>query len=145
MKFKPINALTGIIATNIAPIAVKDKPIFTDFKIPLMSDIYLTEQQENQIKNLRRSARSQIEGTLTQLQKTQFNTAIVNGANIKADLSGMNLFSEQKSQIKTILQSSRQQLQSLLTHEQQQQFLKNLRSESIKLRDLARSCLSPEL
>lgn len=81
----------------------------------------LTDVQKTQLRQIRESTRTQIEGVLTQEQKAQYDTAKQQRQKPREIWRSLNLTAEQRSQIQAIQQSAKQQMEGVLTPDQLQQ------------------------
>ncbi len=129
---KIIPFLAGVLALTVAaaPLAVKaenqvnqpfpkqaqDKPGF--------AGVELTQTQKDQMEQIRRDTRAQIEKILTPQQQEQFKTAMQNRQGGRAAFAAMNLSPEQQTKMQTIIQSSKSRAEAVLTAEQRQQIQK---------------------
>jgi periplasmic protein CpxP/Spy len=84
-----------------------------------LSGLNLTQQQRDQIDQIRSQTRSQIESILSETQRTQIRTAMQQGQDDRA-AAAANVSADQQAQIRQIFQASRQQMASVLTPDQQQ-------------------------
>ena len=112
LKIMPF--LAGVLALTVvaAPLAVKadnqsnqsslkqaqDKPGF--------AGVELTQTQKDQMEQIRRDTRAQIEQLLTPQQREQFKTAMQNRQGGRAAFAAMNLSPEQQTKMQTIIQLS---------------------------------------
>ncbi len=88
-----------------------------------LEKLNLTDSQKTQIKQIRESAKQQMDAVLTSDQKTQQQQARLQHTRPK-----LNLSDDQKAQLKQIRQSTESQINAVLTPQQQQQ-LQQLRSQ----------------
>ncbi len=130
LKLMPLLAPVIALAVTTAPLAVKAEtqvtaPVIVAQEPDPVKGPYerlgLTDQQKNQIGEIRQKSRSQIEAILTQEQKEKFKTAMQNRQGMRGAIKAMNLTPEQNKQIRQIMQSSREQINAVLTAEQKQQ------------------------
>lgn len=148
MKLKALSLLAGAIALTLTatPLAVKAQ---TQSSSPLVvaqakekgpwQSLGLTDAQKNQIQQIRRNTRTQIEGVLTQEQKDKLRAAYeARQAQRQAgqrprmgkNFAELNLTEAQKTRIRQISESSKRQIEAVLTPEQQEkirQFRENAR------------------
>lgn len=86
-----------------------------------LSTLNLTTEQQTQMRQIKESARAQIENILTEEQKNRWRTATEGGEKNRQIWSSLNLTSEQQAQIQSIREDSKQKMKAILTPEQQQQ------------------------
>ena len=124
--------LAGVLALTVAaaPLAVKadnqsNQPSSGQAQNkPRFAGVELTQQQKDQMEQIRRDTRAQIEQILTPQQREQFKTAMQNRQGGRAAFAAMNLSPEQQTQMRTIMQSSKSRAEAVLTVEQRQQIQK---------------------
>ena len=106
----------------------------------------LSEEQKNQIKEIRRNSRAQMDVVLTSEQKQQLQAAKQErqgqprqqrgqGERPNKGFASLNLTPEQKTKMREIRESEKNQIQAILTPEQQQKFQEfqdNMRSRRQK-------------
>ncbi|MBD2327055.1 hypothetical protein [Alkalinema sp. FACHB-956] len=85
----------------------------------LKQELNLSQQQIDQIKQIRQSTRSQIEALLTPEQKAQIKAAAGNRQGRRGGMKAANLTDAQKAQMKEIMKASREKMKQVLTPEQQ--------------------------
>jgi periplasmic protein CpxP/Spy len=73
----------------------------------------LTPAQQEQIKQLRESAKRQVEAVLTADQRSQYQAAITQGKKPKEAMQSLNLSPEQQTQIRQIRESTHQQVNAI--------------------------------
>lgn len=136
--------LLGLLGTSAALIfsaasiaSAEPKPVSTASGQPMLlaqkrggwSSLNLTDAQKEQMRQVRESTRTRIEGVLTQAQRDQLNAAKGQQGQGQRGQRGqrrqvwssLNLTSEQQAQIRQIRQESKQQMEAILTPEQRQQ------------------------
>ncbi len=132
MKFKFISLIAGAVAiaflatplgakaqdTSSGPSPGVTQP--TQHHSPY-ADLNLTQQQQDQLAQIKSDTHSRINQVLTSDQQNQLQAAIQAGQKRGEAFKSLNLSQEQMTQIKQIWQSSRQQMRAVLTPEQQQQ------------------------
>lgn len=125
MKLKLMPVLAGAIALTVVatPLAVKAGQNWSGQK----AGIELTQQQQNQLEQINRNTRSEIEAILTPEQREQFQAAFEQGRGMRSAIAALNLSPEQQTQVREVMLSARTQREALLTSEQKQQ-LQELRS-----------------
>uniref|UniRef100_B8HNY6 LTXXQ motif family protein n=1 Tax=Cyanothece sp. (strain PCC 7425 / ATCC 29141) TaxID=395961 RepID=B8HNY6_CYAP4 len=96
----------------------------------ILSDLNLSESQQNQLQQLRSATRGKIEALLTQEQKQRFWAALQQGEGVRAAIAAMNLNDQQKTELRDIFQSSRTQWATILTPAQKQKLQENLRDRT---------------
>jgi len=94
---------------------------------PALAGLNLTEQQQNQLDNLRQQTHAQIEEILTADQEAQLQTAWTERTGLRDAIANLNLTSQQRDQLRQVFQSSRSDFSSILTPEQQQQLRQTVR------------------
>ncbi|WP_026733662.1 Spy/CpxP family protein refolding chaperone [Fischerella sp. PCC 9605] len=95
----------------------------------------LTDAQKNQMEEIRRNTRAEIDRILTPEQRQQLETARQNRQGKRQVWRNLNLTEEQRTQMQQIMQSKRSQMEAVLTPEQKQQlqeFRDNMRSRRQK-------------
>lgn len=114
-----------VFAVATTPLSIQAQPqnqANQDF--PALAGIDLTSQQKNQLGQIGKDGRAQIESILTPEQKNRLKASSPQDSDMKKNslstLSGMNLSPEQESKIKEIQQSTREKVQAVLTPEQKQ-------------------------
>jgi len=95
----------------------------------------LTQQQQEQLDQIRSQTRSQIESILSETQRSQIRTAMQQGQGLRRAAVAANVSADQQAQIRQIFQASRQQMASVLTPEQQQQIQQYVRDRWQNLQD----------
>ena len=129
-QFTPLLAgAIAIIVTVIPGIAQAQTVNLPTELFPVLSGVELTQQQQEQLSQIRLSTRSQLENILTTDQHEQLITNLEQGEGLLAAFSAMNLSADQQSQLRKVFQSTRSQLRSIITPEQRNQILSNLRSK----------------
>lgn len=138
IRLKIIPLLAGAIALTVAaaPLAVKAElnqpnqaaPKQAQ-KRPQVAEVKLTKQQQDQLAQIRRDTRTQIEKILTPQQLQQFKTAMQSPQGRQAAISAMNLSENQKTQLKTIVQSAQSRAEAILTPQQRQQIQRNIQQQ----------------
>lgn len=141
-QWMPMVAGAIAVALSATPMLVKAQdntipPVpgnFQEFQQKMAERLNLTQEQQNQLKQIRENTRSQIEAVLTQEQLQKLQAAKQAGGrrgNRRDVWASLNLTQEQKNKIKEIRQSTKQQMQAVLTPEQQaklQQMRQNRRA-----------------
>ncbi len=116
---------TGIVVFAIAttPLSIQAQPQNQDFPdFPALASIDLTPQQKNQLGQIGKDSRAQIESILTPEQRSRLKASLPQGSDLKkTSLSGMNLSPEQERKLKEVQQSTREKVQAVLTLEQKRQ------------------------
>jgi Spy/CpxP family protein refolding chaperone len=135
LKLMPVFAYAIALTVAAAPLAVKAQPNQQNQPVPgqaqnqpQFAGVKITQQQQNQLAQIRSDARAQIEKLLTPQQLEQLKTATTmqSGQDRQAALAAMNLSQEQKNQLQTIIQSARNRAEAVLTPEQRQQMQQNI-------------------
>lgn len=129
MRLKLIPLFAGVLALTIsAPLTVKAQTNQPNQPVPQQQPpkqpqggIELTPQQQEQLTQIRRDTRAQIQKVLTPKQQEQFKTAVQSGENRQAAFAAMKLTKEQQTKLQGILQSARTKTEAILTPEQRQQ------------------------
>jgi periplasmic protein CpxP/Spy len=99
-----------------------------------LSGLNLTQQQQDQIDQIRNQMRSQVESILSETQRTQIRTAMQQGQDFRAAAAAANISDDQQAQIRQVFQASRQQMASILTPDQQQQLQQHMRERHMQNR-----------
>jgi periplasmic protein CpxP/Spy len=84
----------------------------------MVQELKLTPEQQQQLKALRESRRSQMEGILTEAQRNQVKTALQGKKGMREAMKSANLSDTQKQQIRALMQEGRKDLESILNEEQ---------------------------
>lgn len=130
MQLKLMPMLAGVIALAVTtiPLPVKAETHSNASLLVAQAQekgpfqrLGLTDEQKDQMAEIRRNTRTQIEAVLTPEQKEQFQTAMENSRGVRGAIKSMNLTPEQRSQVRQIMQSSKEQMNAVLTPEQRQQ------------------------
>jgi Spy/CpxP family protein refolding chaperone len=123
---------TVLSGLAIAPHAVQAKPASATTEKPaqssgttkdsetgtLMKELNLTEQQKNEIKQIRRNRTVAINKVLTPDQQAKFKQARASGKTSSQAIAEMNLKPDQKKQIMEIMQKSANEIKAKLTKTQ---------------------------
>lgn len=159
MKLKLMPVLTGavVIALTATPLVVKAAPIAPGQQLLAQAagqqrqgkfgNLNLTQEQKDQMRQLRQQTQREIEGVLTQQQLEQYKAARQSRRGRMGNRNGnlansgqgqqrgrqnvfdsLNLSSSQKDTIQQIRQQSRDRMQSILTREQRDQLQRSGRS-----------------
>lgn len=151
MKLKNLSLIAGAIALSLTATSFAVKAQLTSPSPLLVAQVPekgpferlgLTDAQKNQIKDIHRNSRAQMEAILTPEQKQQLEAAkqarqgqprqqTGQGQRPKKGFASLNLTEEQKTKMREIRESEKNQIQAILTPEQQQQlkqFQDNMRS-----------------
>ena len=130
MKLKLMPMLVGAIALTLAatPLAVKAQAntsgqllIAEGQRQGRWEALNLTQEQKDQMAQIRQQTRSQIEALLTQEQRDQFKAAMESNQGRREALKAMNLSDAQKTQMRAIKESAKSKMEAILTQEQRQQ------------------------
>jgi Spy/CpxP family protein refolding chaperone len=130
MKLKLMPMLVGAIALTLAatPLAVKAQAntsgqllIAQGEKQGPWAALNLTQEQKDQMAQIRQETRSQIEAILTQEQRDKFKAAMESKQGRRAAIAAMNLSDAQKTQMRAIKESAKSKIDAILTQEQRQQ------------------------
>jgi len=142
MKFKLTSIIVGAIAIAVAatPLSAKadDTTSGTGSVVTQQSPhspfagLNLSQQQQDQIAQIRSSTRSQIQQVLTSEQQNQLQATIQAGQKPRAAFQSLNLSDQQKNQIKQLWQSARQQMKAVLTPEQRQQIQARIQQRQVQ-------------
>ena len=138
MKLKLLPMLAGAIALTItaAPVAVKaqsNQPPGQAQNGSQIAGVNLTQQQQNQLAQIRRDTRVQIDAILTPKQRDQFKVAMQSPQGRRAAFTAMNLSDEQKSHMQAIIQSAQSRAEAILTPQQRQQIQKYIQQQRQQL------------
>lgn len=112
---------SGLVITALPAIVQAQRPNLEAIKEQAFAGVNLTPEQKSQLAQIQQETRTQIEGTLTPEQLSQFKSAIVSGQDFRTAATGINISQEQKTKIRIIMQSAMQKGQVVLTPAQQQQ------------------------
>ncbi len=130
MKLKLMPMLVGAIALTLAatPLAVKAQAntsgqmlISEGQKQGRWAALNLTQEQRDQMAQIRQQTRSQIEALLTPEQRDKFKAAMESKQGRRAAIAAMNLSDAQKTQMRAIKESAKSKIDAILTQEQRQQ------------------------
>lgn len=134
MKLRFIPMLAGAIAVTLAaaPFVANAQAITPPSARLLLAQgkgegkdkweqLNLTQQQQDQLAQIRQQTRSQIEALLTSEQRQQYQALQQNNQGRRGGLRELNLTEEQRTQVRQIMESSKSQSQAVLTPEQQAQ------------------------
>ncbi|HEY9652328.1 MAG TPA: hypothetical protein V6C95_16845 [Coleofasciculaceae cyanobacterium] len=134
MKRRFIPMLAGAIAVTLAaaPFVANAQAITPPAQRLLLAggkgpgqgaweQLNLTQQQKDQLAQIRQQTRSQIEALLTPEQRQQYQALQENNQGRRGGLRSLNLTEEQKTQVRQIMESAKSQSQAVLTPEQQAQ------------------------
>ena len=133
--------LAGAIALTVAaaPLAVKAQPNQPKQPVPgqaqnrpRLAGVEITQQQQNQLDEIRRDTRAQIEKILTPEQRQQFKAAIESRQGERSPFAGINLSEDQKTKLQGIVQSAQYRAEAILTPEQRQQIQRNFQQQQPK-------------
>jgi Spy/CpxP family protein refolding chaperone len=81
----------------------------------------LTQEQQEQMQQIRQAEREQMDNILTTEQKARLEAARENRQNPRQVLESLNLTDEQQARIEEVRQASKEQIDAILTAEQRQQ------------------------
>jgi len=132
MKFKLMPMLAGAISLTViaTPILAKAQNLGNETSPAVtqqthhhspFAQLNLTQQQQDQMAQIKSSTKAQINQVLTTDQQNQLQASIQAGQKRWEAFKSLNLSDNQKNQIRQIMQSSRQQMDAVLTPEQRQQ------------------------
>jgi protein CpxP len=130
MKLKLMPMLVGVIALTLAatPLAVKaqantsgQSTVAQAQKQGRWAALNLTQEQKDQMAQIRQQTRSQIDALLTQEQRDKFKAAMESKQGRRAAMAAMNLSDAQKIQMRAIKESAKSKIDAILTQEQRQQ------------------------
>lgn len=134
MKLRFIPMLAGAIALTLAaaPFVANAQAITPPSQRLLLAQgkedgkgkweqLNLTQQQQDQLAQIRQQTRAQIEALLTPEQRQQYQALRENNQGRRGGLRSLNLTEEQRTQVRQIMESSKSQSQAVLTPEQQAQ------------------------
>ena len=133
-QWMPILAAVITVGLSATPMLVQAQDTTTppargEFKERMAERLNLTQEQKNQLKQIRENTRSQIESVLTEEQRQKLQAAKQAGGQQAGGRRGkhrdvwasLNLTQEQKDAIKKIRQSAKEQMKNVLTPQQQAQ------------------------
>lgn len=81
----------------------------------------LSQSQKDQIAQIRKDAKAQMKGIITEEQQAKYKAAIASGQDRRAAKAAMNVTEDQKAQIKAIKTATKAKIQAVLTDAQRQQ------------------------
>lgn len=84
-------------------------------------DLNLTEQQRQQMRQIREETRAQIEAVLTPEQRAKLEAAREQRQNPREVMASLNLTEQQRAQMRTIREESKRKMDAVLTEQQRQQ------------------------
>ncbi len=130
MKAKLISALisTAILGTtaNIAQAEFPSAPpanIQMEDGVPSIPGIEFSDEQKEELKELKEEARSRISEILTSEQQNDLRAAIEAGENPKDVMKSFNLSKEDKKELQSIQKWQRKQLFGILNNEQKRKLM----------------------
>ena len=113
--------------TALPAIVQAQRPNVESIREQALAGVNLTSEQKSRLAQVQQETRTQIEGTLTSEQLSQFKAAIVSGQDFRTAATNVNLSQEQKTKIRAIMKLAMQKGEAILTPAQQQQVRQNLR------------------
>jgi periplasmic protein CpxP/Spy len=81
----------------------------------------LSQTQKDQIAQIRKDSRAEMEGIISKDQRDKYKAAIASGQNRRAAKAAMNITADQKARIKALKTASKAKIQAVLTDTQRQQ------------------------
>ncbi|MGL5804159.1 MAG: Spy/CpxP family protein refolding chaperone [Xenococcaceae cyanobacterium] len=120
MKLKYFALLFAIFSTFSIDTEILQAQQPSQERTSRMEKIGLTTEQKDRVAQIRNNTRQQIEGILTDEQKSQYQNEIAAGKKPREAMRSANLSAEQKEKIKGMMRSQREQISQLLTPEQKQ-------------------------
>ncbi len=142
MKLKFMSVLAGAItALSFAsvlivagtPLAAKAQPTQTSPASPgqvqnqsPMAGVQLTQQQKDQLDQIRSNTSAQIQKILTPEQQNRYKVALQAGQGRQTAVAAMKLTDAQKTQLRQVVESARSQASAVFTSQQRQQIQQNL-------------------
>ena len=141
MKLKLKSMLAGAIALTVAaaPLAVKAQPNQPNQPArgqaqnqPRIAGVEITQKQQQQLAEIRRDTRAQVEKLLTPQQRQQFKAAIDGPRQGQSPFAGMNLSEDQQTKLQAIVQSAQYRAEAILTPEQRQQIQQRFQQQQPK-------------
>jgi len=118
---------SGFVITALPAIVQAQRPNVESIREQALAGVNLTSEQKSRLAQVQQETRTQIEGTLTSEQLSQFKAAIVSGQDFRTAATNVNLSQEQKTKIRAIMKLAMQKGEAILTPAQQQQVRQNLR------------------
>lgn len=130
MKRKLMPLFVGAIALTLAatPLALQAQSNRSIQDSPQFAGVELTQEQQDELTQIREETRAQIEAILTPEQLELFRAAKESGQVRREAFAAMNLSDEQRAEIREIRESAKAQSQEILSPEQQEQIRENVRS-----------------
>ncbi len=120
MKFKYFALLFAIFSTFSIDTGILQAQQPSQERTSRMEKIGLTTEQKDRVAQIKNNTRQQIEGILTEEQKSQYQNAFAAGKKPREAMQSANLSTEQKEKMKELRRSQREQISQLLTPEQKQ-------------------------
>ncbi|KAM3092326.1 hypothetical protein ACKFKG_22990 [Phormidesmis sp. 146-35] len=112
-----ILAATPIVAVH----AQNSAPAPTGERMQNKNRLNLSADQKAKMKAIRETTRTQIDGVLTDAQRTQLQSEQGQGMKRGRGLRSLNLSADQKARIKTIMEAARRDREAILTPAQLEQ------------------------
>lgn len=139
MKIKTLSLVVGAIALSLtlAPLAVKAERTTSSPLVVAQAvrekgpfqKLQLTDSQQEQIQEIRRTTRTEIDKVLNDQQREQLKTAMQNRqGGWRRAFASLNLSQDQKNQIRQLMRSQKSKIEAVLTDEQKAQ-LQKMREE----------------
>lgn len=127
--------LTAVHSLNAAPLTVNAQANLSGKQLVAQAqtqrpsqwlELNLTQTQKDQIAQIRKQVREQIQSMITPEQRDKFKAAMQSDQGIRAAIEAMNLSDTQKTQLRTLKDTVKPKIQAILTTEQRQQLQKKL-------------------
>jgi len=127
MNIKHFSLLAGLAAITLTsfPMAANAHKMHRSF-----SKLNLTDQQEQQIENIRNNTYSEIEDILTPQQQEQFETIKTLRGQLREAKEATNLSQEQREEIREIKKSVREEMKSMNLSQDQRDDIREIKKSA---------------
>ncbi len=113
----PLIALAQSETLSPTPVPTPTLDVATKL-IPVMDQLNLTSQQQDQMMDMARSTQTQIQAILTEPQQQSIQASLQNGATLRSAFMTLGLTRDQALQIHSVFQDLQNQMQVILTPDQ---------------------------
>ncbi len=123
LKFPLLFAGVAVLSimTNCMTSYAQPPQIFAQNFFPIVSDLNLSTEQKNELKQIQENTNSQLKTILNPQQQEKLQGIRTNRQNIREMFAQLNLTQEQRNQVQTIIRSAKEQSFQVLTEEQREQ------------------------
>ncbi|MDB9315306.1 Spy/CpxP family protein refolding chaperone [Spirulina sp. CS-785/01] len=134
MKLRVLPVLAGAVALTLTATAISanaqlnNNPQWENKRQELITELDLTQEQQDEMTAIRESTRSQLESLLTEEQQDTLRTAFEEGPGGRQAMRSLDLSPDQRDQVRSIMRASRDQMREVLTEEQQEQMRELMQS-----------------